>query len=43
MLATTDMRRSPSGCPCGHEASADDSAIGRRNSKSSPHVRHRYS
>jgi hypothetical protein len=41
--ANTDSSRTAPACPSGHNASADDSLIGRRTSKCESHVGQRYS
>ncbi len=41
--AKADSTRRESSWPCGHEAGSDDSAMGRRASKTTSQVRQRYS
>lgn len=43
MTATADNSFTVSSCPSGHEAGAEDSAMGRLSSKVVPQARQRYS
>ena len=42
-MATVDSSFTVSACPSGHEAGAEDSAMGRLSSKVVPQARQRYS